>query len=333
MSPANIDTMMYAGETPWHGLGVKLDNPATSEEAIAAAGLDWEVVLAPIFVYEEEQLAFKAILRKDTRRVFAIAKNRYMPVQNQRAFSFFDSVVGEGLAAYHTAGALGKGEKVWILAKLNGQIDVQGDKVDKFILLINSHDMSSPLKMFWTPIRVVCQNTLGMAETGIRDSLEIFSVRHTTHLDKRINQARNILGLANNYFERFAFLSNKLASQKMGGIEIPKYLNFVFGQNENLLQMGEVYSPGEERERVKILRKDVSEARDKVKELMERGIGLGHGNDKWNAYNAVVEYVDYYKKARSKREGARLSMVWFGSGAQLKERARRYLLEEIEDKN
>ena len=43
------DTMFYVGSTPWHQLGIPLDNPPTIEEAIKLANLDWEVTKVPTF--------------------------------------------------------------------------------------------------------------------------------------------------------------------------------------------------------------------------------------------------------------------------------------------
>ncbi len=122
-------SMFYIGGPPWHGLGTRLSEPATAEQAIQAARLDWEVVKKPIY---------------------AVGDTVAHPLENK----------GEGAAVYHTAGALGKGERVWILAKLQADIQVvDGDITHKYLLLSNSHAGDGCVQIKFTPVRVVCQNT------------------------------------------------------------------------------------------------------------------------------------------------------------------------------
>ena len=167
--PANIDKMMWVGEKPWHGEGTKLENVATSAEAIEAAGLDWKVEKRGLYFAQTDgttQLipGKYATVRTDNQVALGIVGKVYTPLQNKEAFSFFDSIVGVKEAMYHTAGSLGKGERVWILAKLPGYIKVtEDDVVEKYLLLANSHDGSSAVEMLFTPVRVVCQNTLNLA--------------------------------------------------------------------------------------------------------------------------------------------------------------------------
>ena len=159
--------LAYFGETPWHGLGTKLDEPATAAEAIAAAGLDYEVGLKPVITTDGIPVPQrKAVVRSDTDDVIGVVGNNYVPIQNRQCFGFLDAVVAEGRLLYHTAGALGQGERVWLLAKLPSEIRVKNsdDLVNKFLLLSNTHDGSSALRVFFTPIRVVCQNTLNLAQ-------------------------------------------------------------------------------------------------------------------------------------------------------------------------
>ena len=119
-------SMMYVWETPWHKLGTKLDKPATAAEAIEAAGLGYTVERLPLKT-DDPELPVKghfATVRTDTREVLGVVGSRYLPIQNKDAFATFDALVGEGEAIYHTAGALGKGERIWLLAKLPDYIRV-----------------------------------------------------------------------------------------------------------------------------------------------------------------------------------------------------------------
>lgn len=140
--------MMYAGEVPWHRLGTKLNEPATARDAIEASGLNYRVESRSLATTEGSVVPQrKGVVRCDTGDVLGVVGNSYIPVQNYQAFGFLDAIVAEGGLRYHTAGALGKGERVWMLAKLPTQIRVKGseDVMDKFLLLSNTHDGSTAL--------------------------------------------------------------------------------------------------------------------------------------------------------------------------------------------
>ncbi len=168
--------MFYWGGLPWHGLGTKLDGPATSAEAIKAAQLDSNVIKVPLCAVDKRGSAgvpdFFATVPEDGWGklgcpVFGVVGKDYKPLQNVDAFRFFDSIVGMGAAVYHTAGALGNGSRVWILAKLPSSIRVVGEDVaDKYLLLSNGHDGHTAIQIKFTPVRVVCQNTLTRALKG-----------------------------------------------------------------------------------------------------------------------------------------------------------------------
>jgi phage/plasmid-like protein (TIGR03299 family) len=163
--------MMYSGEVPWHRLGTRLHEPATAREAITPAGLDYLAELQAIQTIDGTPVPQrKAVVRSDSRDILGVVGNSYVPVQNHHAFTFLDAVVADGSLRYHTAGSLGKGERIWMLAKLPNDIQVKNsdDVTEKFLLLSNSHDGSSSLRVFFTPIRVVCANTLAIAALDSR---------------------------------------------------------------------------------------------------------------------------------------------------------------------
>ena len=158
-------SMMYTAETPWHGLGYRLDAPATARDTIQAAGLDFDVTLSSMTTTDGIAIpSRKAVVRTDSNDILGVVGNSYVPVQNRQAFGFLDAIAAEGSIRYHTAGALRKGERIWLLGKLSGQIRVKGsdDLTEKYLLLSNSHDGSSALRVFFTPLRVVCANTLAV---------------------------------------------------------------------------------------------------------------------------------------------------------------------------
>ena len=315
--PAGItatDGMMYTGATPWHGLGVKLDNPATAAEAIAAAGLGWNVIKKPVYVRNihggfEEVAGKAAIVREDTQEVFSIMGDGYEPLQNwDGSGTLLDGVVGMGEAIYHTAGSLFGGRKVFLLAKLPEDIEiVPGDVVQPFILLSNSHDGSQAVRMQITPIRVVCANTLSAALRGGGG----FYGKHTKHIMERANEAREVLGLAHAYYEMFARQVDQLVNTRMTVIEVQDYLQRVYK-----FQADKTYADQDHR---------ILKSYETTLDLLGHPTNTvgGIAGTKWAAYNAVSYYVDHMRPVRSGayRNDRRLDASWFGNGAELRQRA------------
>jgi phage/plasmid-like protein (TIGR03299 family) len=226
--------MMYTGEPPWHGLGTRLNGPANSADAIKAAGLDWEVIKVPLFVksrrsYERIKDRFATIraepgLHAERRPPFGIVGRSYVPLQNRDAFTWFDEIVGRKAAIYHTAGALGDGERVWILAKLPDVIRVIGDDIaEKFLLLSNSHDGTSSVQVKFTPIRVVCQNTLTMALSEGRS----IRIHHTPGLERQLKLAQTNLGIIETRFGEIGRAFRRMQSVSMNTERLTKFVSRV----------------------------------------------------------------------------------------------------------
>ena len=162
---------MFSGRgiKPWHGLGTVVSGMLTSAAALDAAHLAWTVEQRPVFAdgIAAKIPDYKAIVRTDNNAVLSIMSDKYHPIQNHEAFEFFDSVVGEGQAVYDTAGALHGGRRVWVMARLPKPLFIEGDELERNILLVTSHDGSSTLKMMHVTTRVVCQNTLSVALANV----------------------------------------------------------------------------------------------------------------------------------------------------------------------
>ncbi len=328
--------MFYAGNNPpWHGLGKKVENALTAEEAIIEAGLNWSVIEKPIYlnqvntqipIIEESNddmllvsriempgavKGWKALVRNDNNLVLNIAHSTYKPVQNKDAFKFFDDVTTVGAAKYHTAGSLNNGRRIWLLAKLPGELVIaREDVVEKYVLLANSHDGSLALTMQWTPIRVVCQNTLRVA-LNKGQSNEKFYAKHTMNIGNKVDRAREILGIANRFYTEFAEQAQRLAQFALPAPDISRLIMNITG-----LDMSIPANADEQHETKK-------ETYNRIMELVEVGRGQtatikGTG---WGVYNAVTEYCDHYMTSKSDVDGARLNKVWFGAGAAIKEEA------------
>ncbi len=307
-----VVSMMYVGETPWHKLGTKLDSPATASEAIKASGLGFHVEkmdLRTKFLDLPVRDHF-ATVRTDTMQVLGVVGKRYTPIQNKDAFSTFDALVGEGQAIYHTAGALGLGERIWILAKLPDYIRVNGDDiVEKFLLLTNTHDGSSTVSVKLTPIRVVCENTLTVALSGTEQEVRI---RHTSQASEKLQQAHEILGLSNKLFSVLGTYFTDMSYKMLSTILFNQYVHKVFP-----LAKSEPHSFY------------VKKIHKKVLELHEAGIGSDMARGTlWGAYNAITEYVDHHR-LQSKNDSTRLKSMWYGSGDTIKKKAFNMALEML----
>ena len=303
-------SVFVVGEPAWHKLGTVLDKPATAKEAIMCAGLDYKVQTQKVCLKSGKEIQNKiATVREDTQDVFSVQSESYKPIQNIEAFNFFDSIAGENKAIYHSAGALGKGERIWIMVKLPDDIIIKNvDNIEKYLLLSNSHDGKSSLRMHFTPIRVVCQNTLNASMNSA--SNEQVRLRHTGNIQNKIQQARKALGLALSYYEEFSSVATKMAEASLNAGKANMYFDKVLGIDGK--------NPEAE----------ISTKKQNIKgEIVSLFEGSGKGLDEkeirrtaWTAYNSIVEYVDYHRVTTG-GDNKRLNNIWFGGGANIKKRA------------
>jgi phage/plasmid-like protein (TIGR03299 family) len=236
-------SMFSVKEIPWHGRGQILENCPTSEEGIKLAGLDFEVGLCGlkgIIPVEEKSITAdittnKGTYRKDNNHIFGIVGNRYEPVQNTEAFSFFDSIVGSGAAIYETAGCLGDGETVFITAKLPDDIIIGnpkfGDIANCYLLLTMAHDGSAAIKVMFTPIRVVCNNTLNMALSSDRWKI---SFKHTRNAHDKMKSAERLLQVTYKTQQTLSKDLTMMSNTVISDEQIIKYIDYIFLSNEEL---------------------------------------------------------------------------------------------------
>lgn len=312
--------MAYTGKRPWHGLGVEVDHPMTAAEAIELAGLDWTVNVEPVFVKEGKQYVEvpnkRAVVRGDTREVFNVFSTTYQPVQNSDFATFFDGVVGAGEAIYETAGSLRGGRRVWMLAKLPGDLGLDDrDLLEKYILLANAHDGTMQVTMKITPVRVVCSNTLNLANLTKGDQVRF---RHTTNVLNRMNDARELLGLADAYFELFMRQMERLADAR-----------FSEGDVRRVASVAVKLEDGEEARTAAAKQAMVAQIVDLYYNGAGSDLPTANGTG-WGAFNAVTELLDHHltvrgAKARNPNElavaGQRLNVSWFGYGQDIRQRA------------
>jgi len=311
-----VESMLYAGKTPWHGLGTYVgDQEVNSEEAIVAAGLNWEVVKRPLYrdainyVLEEDRYeevdGWFEVARETDNALLGVVQGRYTVVQNSYKFRFIDNILGSGVASIHTAGSLKGGKIVWILAKLQGIARVKNtdDTIERYLLLSSAHDGSMPVMAQFTPVRVVCANTLNAA---FHDCTNIVKVRHTANADAQFKIAENTMKQALDFYEVFEQKINWLADQKFTDLQLDLAINRVMNDNKE-----------EQSTRIK----NYSET---IKILAEHGKGNAQWRGTaWGAYNAFTEFSDWERSVRHDKDNVenRVFSNWFGNSVALKQKA------------
>jgi len=319
--PHEIDTttgqaaVFVTGEPAWHRLGKVIDQAATSAEAIGLAGLNWHVQQWPLSATDPASWRtvsaadHVANVRTDTRSILGVVGKDYRIFQNHEAFDFMDSLVGDKLAMFETAGALKGGRRVWMLARIPKEYRAgPEDLIKPYVLLINSHDGSTALRMLPTTVRVVCQNTLNLALN--KAGAEGIAIRHYASLDQRVAEARQKLGMIAARFDAFDAELHAMLATELTTRQVNRYFDGLLPEAET------------EREK-----KNREQVMDHLKGNFEneRNNLPGIRGTAWSAYNAVSEWADHQRKFRGKDDHARLESrlesIWFGTSHQVKQKA------------
>lgn len=301
--PHEIETTAFFGKTPWHGLGTPLtaDDIYNWPAACERAGLAWDVELAPLVAADSNApVAHRGVRRTSDGKMLGVVGPRYCPLQNKDAFGWFQPFLDAKEAALNTAGALRGGSRVWVLAKLNRDpIEVApGDTVEKFLLLSHGHDGSLAVRVGFTPIRVVCSNTLALAHGS--DASKLIRLRHSKSLHENLANIRQIVDAANAEFTATAEQYRLLARKDINQADLRKYVKRVLGVNES--------EPVPTRTANQI---------EEVVRLCEAGKGNDLASVRgtyWTAYNGVSEWLGY---ARGRSQASRIDSLWFGESAAL----------------
>ena len=296
-------SIVWAGETPWHRLGQKVEDAFDAGTALRLGGLDFAVEKQPISLASTGKVISgrHAIVRTDTQDVLGVVGDMYRPLQNKDAFAFFDGAFGKDKARYEVAGVLGKGEQVWLLARLPGEFTVgKEDLVNRYLLLTNGHTGNDTVRAKFTPIRVVCQNTLSAA---LRDGTHEVRVQHIGNVSAKLEIAGKLLSQAGVYFDEVQDSFNRFLSRRVRAAGLRRYAIEALTDNTK---------PFEE------LHPLTQRAVNRVEELAETGRGMdikGVRGTLWAAYNAVTEYVDHDKTV------GKVDYMARGRGLEIKHRA------------
>ena len=222
---ANVETKIWEERTaPWTGLGRKITEARTSKEALELAGLDWQVLQEPIYTGQDELIpGYKANVRDQDHKVLGIVTEKYKVVQNEQAFGFTDALLEEGVR-YETAGVLQDGKRVWMLCKLQSEYIISGERISPFLVIVNSHDSSSALKIALLPLRIRCSNMLNLA---LKQAKRSWSTIHAGEVKKKMDEAKNTLFMAEKYMDNLGKEFEALRMKNLTDKEVVDYIDIL----------------------------------------------------------------------------------------------------------
>ncbi len=316
-----VETMAYTNKVPWHGLGFSIDQAEVSgpegvENMLEAAKLNWNVTTEPLYRVSGEQVSAQALVRVSDNRVLNVVGPSYIPTQNHEAFSFFNEFVEAGDAYIETAGSLRGGRYVWGLANLGQSFKLAGgDEVKGYLLVGSPHEQGRSVIMKFTPVRVVCNNTLSFALAG--DSSKTSKAGAATPIARHthrsafspdaISKAKETLGIAREQLDQFKEQATILQKKSVSTQDAIDVLAPIFAPN--------------------FIGKMVEEsASKKIRQLLDINRfapGAQPGNA-WGLLNAATYYLDH---SAGRSQDNRLSSAWFGDGASQKLKVLKVLLD------
>jgi phage/plasmid-like protein (TIGR03299 family) len=298
-----------AGEQSWHGLGQRVEDAMTSAEAIELAGLNYQVIKSPLQTRPDEEGSVSmcdthvATMRTDTQEILGVVSTKYEIIQNVDCFNFFDEIIDKGEAIYQTAGALGKGERIFLTAKLPDDILVGGEKVENYFMLTNGHGGGHGLVAALTPIRVVCNNTLTAA---LKSCTNKVTIKHFKNATQRVKEAYKVMGMASKYLQEVEPIFNKMVDYKMTEGQVNSYIQSCFSEPQ---ENGE-YSTRTQNLSAEVLK--FAMTHDTQNTIETKGT-------LWGAYNSISGYLGWVKDYKNAE--ARMKDINFGTGARQVQKA------------
>lgn len=296
-----VAQMAYAGVEPWHGLGTRVSNDLTPNQMLKAAGLDWKVQKVKMFADRENKtkripiVGQQALIRNRDDAVLTIVGKGWNPVQNDEAFEFFNDFVGAGEMEMHTAGSLKGGKIVWALAKVKESFELFDgrDRVDSYLLFSNPHEFGRSIDVRFSPIRVVCNNTLTMALDGASKSMAKVSHKRKFNAD----EVKAILGVSTQKLTAYKAAAEFIASKRYTPEAMIEYFQTVFpkvnGNTDGLSRNGEV-----------------------AKGVVDTQPGAEYGAGSfWQLFNAATYAIDH---KLCETADTRLTSAWYGPNANKK---------------
>ena len=304
--------MAYAGETPWHGLGKKVPSDLTPEQMLQAAGLDWTVEAIPAYAEiggVQTEIGRQALVRSSDNKLLDVITDDWEPCQNQEAFEFFDEYVRAGDMDMETAGSLKDGQIVWALARVKESFELPGeDRVDAYLHFTNPHKYGKSLDVRFTPIRVVCNNTLTLSLS--RKSKNMVKISHRRKFDP--DAAKEALGIAKEKLHTYENMARFLGSKRYTTETAEEYFKRIFPMLTN------------DEDKKEELSRNAAEAM--VIKDTQPGAEKGEGS-MWQLFNTVTFMTDH---VIGRNADNRLYSAWYGPNRNLKTKALETAIEMAE---
>ena len=312
-----VETMAYAGEVPWHKLGVSVSNDLTPVQMMDKAGLNWKVREVESFVeFDGKRIATgqKSLVRETDGKILTNVGADWNPVQNETAFEFFNDFVMSGEMEMHTAGSLKGGQMVWALAKVGESFELFGDdRVDSYLLFSNPHQYGKSIDVRFTPIRVVCNNTLTFSLSSKKDNS--VKVGHRTQFDPE--SVKESLGVAKSQLNTYKDMAEFLGSKRFTTDSLIEYYNTVFPRTADKRVQGKALS-------VETLSRNAKLAYDALEQ--QPGSKYAEGSW-WQAFNSVTYITDH---VQGRNADNRLYSSWYGPNQSRKANALKSAVEYAE---
>ena len=309
-----VETMAYAGETPWHGLGTRVSNDLSVDEMLEQSGLDWKVRAIPV-VGKADGIEIKSdhkmLIRESDNKQLTMITDKWNPVQNQEAFDFFREFVDAGSMEMHTAGSLQGGRWVWVLAKISESFELfGGDKVDSYLLFSNPHIYGRGVEIRFTPTRVVCNNTLNLSLGNATDNK--VRLNHRSTFDAEM--VKEALGIASEKMTKYKEMAQFLGSKTYKTENVAEYMKSVFpGYSKKDIAQPETLTEAQ------VASLGLSRNAKGALDILETQPGANYAPGTWwNAYNACT-YMTVH--VIGKTQESRLTSAWYGLNKSVKVKA------------
>lgn len=314
-------TTSVEGQPSWTGVGVKVDRDLTVDELMEVAKLDWPVSKRALWYSEKAEevkspnqtkliqaKSVYAITRDDTNAMLGPCGPKYIPTQNKDAFSFFDKFIKEGKMELSVVGNIDSGRHVWAQAKLNEGFTLPGgDRVEGYMLLSHPHIWGKSLTIMFTPIRIVCQNTLNYVLNGNSDRFRF--VHNQTFGEDVKKMAEIALGISKDQLKVYEERAIMLSQKKIKKVDLQKYFVKLF-QPQLLKDLADNDNLDEQ---------EFNRTVTKLLDIYDKQPGYEMSKDTWwTAFNTVTYFSDHLA---GNTVDSRLKSAWFGHQANVKRRA------------
>ena len=303
--------MAYAGDVPWHGLGTRVPADLTPEQMLEAAGLNWDVEKVEAFAKvggKNVSVNRSALVRTSDNKILDVVSNDWNPVQNSEAFEFFNDFISEGDMEMHTAGSLKGGQIVWALAKVKDSFELfGGDRVESYLHFTNFHKYGFSTDVRFTPIRVVCNNTLTLSLNTKVERMVKISHRREFEGDN----VKMMLGIAAEKLAKYKEMAQFLGSKRYNKENIVDYFKRVFP-----------VAGGDK------TKKEISKNAGVALGILETQPGAEFARGTWwQAFNSVTYLTDHLA---GRTADTRMTSAWYGSNRGLKATALETAIEMAE---